>query len=92
MIILLSIAVIAIISYGFYKWQISKIKVHCHLYSKPIVSMYVSFNTRDIVYECRCGKRKIIRDYRPFDEPFPIETTNFITRKELEAIANEKAN
>jgi len=54
--------------------------------------MYVSFNTRDIVYECRCGKRKIIREYRPFDIPFPIETTIFITRKELEAIANEKAN
>lgn len=54
--------------------------------------MYISFNTRDIVYECRCGKRKIIREYRPFDVPFPIETTNFITRKELEAIANEKAN
>lgn len=54
--------------------------------------MYVSFNTRDIVYECRCGKRRIERDYRPFDVPFPIETTHFITRKELEKIANEKAN
>lgn len=54
--------------------------------------MYVSFNTRDIVYECRCGKRKIIRVYRPFDVPFPIETTYFITRKELKSIANEKAN
>ena len=53
--------------------------------------MYISFNTRDIVYECRCGKRKIIRKYRPFDVPFPI-ATNFITRKELEAIANEKDN
>lgn len=92
MIIIISAIVIIIMCYVFYKWEISKINVHCHSYSKPIVSMYVSFNTRDIVYECKCGKRKIIRDYRPFDVPFPIETTNFITRKELEAIANEKAN
>jgi hypothetical protein len=67
-------------------------RLHVCSFSKPIVSMYVSFNTRDIVYECRCGKRRIERDYRPFDVPFPIETTNFITRKELEKIANEKAN
>lgn len=67
-------------------------RLHVCSFSKPIKSMYVSFNTRDIVYECRCGKRKIIREYRPFDVPFPIETTNYITRKELEEIANEKAN
>lgn len=52
--------------------------------------MYVSFNTRDIVYECRCGKREIIRDNRPFDMPFPIQTTSLITHKELKKIANEK--
>jgi len=90
MIILISAIVISIICYGFYKWENGKIKVHCHSYYKPIVSIYVSFNTRDIVYECRCGKRKIIRDYRPFDVPFPIQTTNFITHQELEKIANEK--
>jgi len=90
MIILISAILIPIICYGFYKWDTRKIKVHCHSYSKPIASMYVSFNTRDIVYECRCGNRKIIRDYRPFDVPFPIKTNNFITRQELEKIANEK--
>lgn len=90
MIEIISAVVIAIICYGFYKWETSKIKVHCHSYLNPIVSRYISFNTRDIVYECRCGKRKIIRDYRPFDMPFPIETTNLITHQELEKIANEK--
>jgi len=82
MIIFISAIVIAIICYGFYKWNTGKIKVHCHSYSKPIVSKYVSFNTRYIVYECRCGKRKIIRDFRTFDIPFPIQTTNFITHQE----------
>ena len=68
----------------------SKIKVHCHSYSKPIVSMYISFNTRDIVYECSCGERKIIREYRDFSDPFPIETSMNITRQELENIAHCK--
>lgn len=47
--------------------------------------MYISFNTRDIVYECKCGKRKIERETRSFSDPFPIKTT-LITRKELEKI------
>lgn len=63
--------------------------LHACSFSKPIVSRYISFNTRDIVYECKCGRRKIIRIYRAFDVPFPIKTTHFITMKELEAIANE---
>lgn len=65
-------------------------RLHICSFSKPIVSRYISFNTRDIVYECRCGKRKIEREYRSFDNPFPIQTTNFITHQELEKIANEK--
>ena len=60
----------------------------CNL-SKPIVSRYISFNTRDIVYECMCGERKIKRVYRSFDSPFPIETTIFITNKEIQKIADE---
>lgn len=72
------------------KW--SKDKFHIHSYSKPIISRYVSFNTRDIVYECRCGQRKIIHEYRPFDDPFPIKTTPFITNQDLEKIANENPN
>lgn len=71
-------------------FKLRKINLHSHSYCKPIVSRYISFNTRDIVYECRCGKRKIIRDYRPFDIPFPIKTNHFITNKELKDIANSK--
>ena len=52
--------------------------------------MYISFNTRDIVYECSCGERKIIREYRDFSDPFPIETSMNITRQELENIAHCK--
>ena len=44
------------------------------------------------MYECRCGKRKIESVYRSFGSPFPIETTMFITNKEIQEIANEKAN
>jgi len=62
---------------------------HIHSYSIPIVSRYISFNTRDIVYECKCHKRKIIRICKPSDIPFPIQTTYFITKEELEKIANK---
>ena len=82
--------VITIICFVFYKWQIGKIKVHCHSYAKPIASSYVSFNSRDIVYECRCGERKIIREYRDFSDPFPIETSINMTRSELQKIAYRK--
>ena len=66
-----------------YKWL--KNKLHSHSYSKPIISRYISFNERDIVYECKCGKRKILRTYMPYEFPFPIQTTYFITNKELES-------
>lgn len=63
-------------------------KLHVCIFSKPIISMYSSFNTRNIIYECRCGKRKSYRIYRPFGEAFPIETTNFLTFKEFKEIEN----
>lgn len=69
-----------------------KIKECLHIcyYSTPIASKYVSFNTRDIVYECRCGKRKIKRFDSIMNIPFPIETNFLMTRAELEKIANTK--
>lgn len=67
-------------------------RLHICSFSKPIASRYISFNTRDICYECRCGKRRIKTVYRDFDTPFPIETTMFITDKEMKKIANEKTN
>ena len=59
---------------------------HIHNYNKPILSMYSSFNCRDIIFECRCGKRIAKKVCVPFGEPFPKETDCFITYKEF----NEK--
>ncbi len=61
----------------------------CH-YGKPIVSMYLSFHQRNIIYECRCGARKSFKVYRPFGVPFDIETTDFITDKKYNEILNFK--
>ena len=65
-------------------------KIHFCTFSIPIVSRYISFNYRDIVYECKCGQRKIIRTHTPYGKPFPIQTTNFITHTELLKIVDEK--
>lgn len=48
--------------------------LHIHYYNKPIASEYVSFHTRDIIYQCRCGKRKLRHEFFAFSEEFPIET------------------
>lgn len=61
---------------------------HFHHYSKPVVSKYSGFNTRRIIYECRCGKRKEYHIYRRFGDAFPIETTDFTTHKEFDQILN----
>lgn len=92
MIVTISALSIPIVCYVFYRWQIKKIKVHCHSYSKPIASRYVSFNTRDIVYECKCGDRKIIKFHKQEDDFFPIPTNHLITHSHLEKIANRKSN
>ena len=66
-------------------------KIHVCIFSKPIVSKYSTFNSRDIIYECRCGKRKSVNVYRNFGDSFPIETTNFLTEKDFkEILCNEK--
>ena len=49
-------------------------KISYHKFDTPIVSRYVSFNVRDIIYECKCGKRQNVKVYAPTDKPFPIET------------------
>jgi len=56
---------------------------HRHKHTKPIVSMYISFSTRDIIYECTCGHRESRREYFGFSEPLPIETAMNITNKEF---------
>ena len=68
-------------------------KMHiCYIGATPIISRYVSFCTRDIIYECKvCGMRKIKRVYKPFGEAFPIETTPLITRQEFEQHLDKEA-
>lgn len=61
-------------------------KIHVCIFSKPILSKYSTFNSRDIIYECRCGKRKVVNVYRNFGDYFPIETKNFLTDKEFKEI------
>ncbi len=56
---------------------------HTHNF-KPILSRYISFSSRDILYECKCGKRKIVNVYRDFDTPFPMETTMLLTHKDMQ--------
>lgn len=57
-------------------------------FDKPVASAYVSFNTRDILFECSCGKRVIERVCNDFSKPFPIGTTTFLTRKDLEKMVS----
>lgn len=53
-------------------------------YKKPILSRYLSFNSREIVFECRCGKRKLFEvTVSDSDKPFPIQTTPFLTDEDI---------
>lgn len=62
---------------------------HVH-YFKPILSSYVSFNVRNIVYECpKCKARMIEKIKKSFSEPFPIETSGCFSEKELQDVMNK---
>ena len=68
-------------------------KLHRCSFKKPIVSQYRSFNTRSIIFECKCGKREDFTITKSFGDPFPIETTSFLTNKEFERILkNDKVD
>jgi hypothetical protein len=69
------------------KW-LSKI-LHIHFYIKPIASQYVSFGGRNIIYECRCGKRRIEYVRKAYGDPFPIKTNILITDNEMQSILKE---
>lgn len=60
--------------------------LHLCRFSKPIVSKYVTFNSRDIIFQCKCGKRRCKRVTKAFDADFPIPTTNLISEKEFDHI------
>jgi len=66
---------------------LSKLFKHQCRFTKPIVSKYLSFNHRNIIYECKCGKRKnFIVGGANYN--FPIATANLITNKEFNDILN----
>jgi hypothetical protein len=56
---------------------------------QPIISRYIGFNTRDIIYECSLtGERKSVRTFRSFGSAFPIPTTMNIDGYEYDIILN----
>lgn len=61
---------------------------HKHYFNKPLVSMYWTFHTRKIVYECSCRLRKTYSVSCDFSEPFPIPTDTFISYSDLDLIEN----
>ena len=63
---------------------------HIHNYSKPIVSSYVSFHTRDVVWECRCGKRKLVRETRAFGTSFSLGWTCNLSATEMTQVLEKK--
>lgn len=69
---------------------INKIREFFHncSYEKILVSKYVSFNTRDIIAECSCGKRKRIRT--DHDSVYPILTNIRCTEKDMNYILENK--
>lgn len=69
---------------------LTKIKkyLHIHRFNKPLVSMYVSFNIRNIIYQCKCGKKISKKVFIPYASPFPIETTLWLSKKDFNEILN----
>lgn len=51
---------------------------HFHQFNIPFASMYISFNTRNIIYKCKCGKKKSFIISKDFGDPFPMKTTHNI--------------
>ena len=59
---------------------------HIHLFTRPIVSRYSGFNTRDIIYECRCGCKKLVEVSKGFSSPFPSEIDYMVTESNFNSI------
>lgn len=59
---------------------------HRHKYNKPIASKYISFDTRDIIYECQCRERKVFRYRDSYNLNFPIDTNVFMTNEEFKEL------
>jgi hypothetical protein len=60
---------------------------HIHRFDTPIVCRYVGFEHRDIIYQCRCGKRKSVEVYDNYytGKGFPIAPSG-VSIKEYKTI------
>lgn len=62
--------------------------LHIHRFNQPILSQYISFGSRRIIYQCKYGCKKSQDVYRSFSKPFPMPTTNFVEDKDVKAVLN----
>ena len=58
---------------------------HFHKF-EPILSAYISFNFRRVVYKCKCGKIKWKDVLQEKIYPFP--TSDYISKEEANKICN----
>lgn len=63
---------------------------HIHSFGTPIASEYISFNTRRIIYQCKCGCKEAHSISLPFGVSFPIETTPFFEHKDFKNLLETK--
>jgi len=61
-----------------------------NLYKKPIISSYVDFNSRNIIYEDIFGRRSLKLVVRSYGVPFPLEWTCKLNNKEIKQILEKK--
>lgn len=47
---------------------------------------YVGFNTRNVVWECRCGQRKLVKESRAFGSSFSTNFTVSLNSKEMQQV------
>ena len=61
-----------------------------NLYKKPIISSYVDFNSRNIIYEDIFGRRSLKLVVRSYGVPFPLEWTCKLNNNEIKQILEKK--
>ena len=71
---------------------LKKIKNYFHVccYSKPLISQYRTFDSRNIIFQCRCGNKESIIERRYFSDDFSINTNTLITDKQFNSILKSK--
>lgn len=61
------------------------------IFYKPILSSYVSFGTRDVVWESRLtGRRILVRESVSFGTPFSVAWTCNLNSKEMKQVLEKK--